>query len=247
VFRRLSREVLSGQSSLYVLAFACWVTLTIVLQLGSCSRHRALNRMSFMLHESLLWPSDGLDKHVRPLVLQETISAKYHPRMSLQSALIGYLISLLLPTPMSPQENVVLQTTATATGTMPLAAGFVGILPALALLEPEKDGSPPLKIDWWNAVLWSLAVAFFGYSHIVFFRCSPVLTLYQRISLPANPQTSGLSGFRIFNTYITERNLDNRRATSLPIGNSYRSTDIRASQCSTADERWTFTGASTRL
>ena len=68
----------------------------------------------------------------------------------------------MLPTPMSPQENVVLQTTATATGTMPLAAGFVGILPALALLEPDKDGSPPLQINWWNAILWSLAVAFFG-------------------------------------------------------------------------------------
>lgn len=40
--------------------------------------------------------------------------------MSLQSALLGYLISLLLPTPISPQENVVLQTTATATGTVSL-------------------------------------------------------------------------------------------------------------------------------
>ena len=82
--------------------------------------------------------------------------------MSLQSALIGYLISLLLHTPMSPQENVVLQTTATATGTMPLAAGFVGILPALSLLELDKDGSPPLRINWWNAILWSCAIAFFG-------------------------------------------------------------------------------------
>lgn len=39
-------------------------------------------------------------------------------RMSLQSALLGYLISLLMPIPMTPQENVVLQTTATATGTV---------------------------------------------------------------------------------------------------------------------------------
>lgn len=90
--------------------------------------------------------------------------------MSLQSALLGYLISLLLPNPISPQENVVLQTVATATGTMPLAAGFVGILPALTLLDPEKDGSPPIEITWWSAVLWSCAIAFFGCVFFVLLR-----------------------------------------------------------------------------
>lgn len=100
--------------------------------------------------------------------------------MSLQSALIGYLISLLFPQPMSPQENVVLQTTAVATGlavilysrrlllisllgTMPLAAGFVGIIPALGLLDINKDGVPPIHLTWLHGVGWSLAVAFFGY------------------------------------------------------------------------------------
>ncbi|KAL5525508.1 hypothetical protein ACEPAG_6844 [Sanghuangporus baumii] len=82
--------------------------------------------------------------------------------MSLQSALVGYLISLLLPKPISPQENVVLQTTSTATGTMPLAAGFVGILPALSVLDPEKDGSSPIMLTWSKTILWSCAVAFFG-------------------------------------------------------------------------------------
>ncbi|TFK47729.1 OPT oligopeptide transporter [Heliocybe sulcata] len=82
--------------------------------------------------------------------------------MSLQSALIGFLISRLLPKPMTPQENIVLQTTAVATGTMPLAAGFVGILPALGLLDEERDGVPPLHLSWIAAVGWSCAVAFFG-------------------------------------------------------------------------------------
>ncbi|TDL14427.1 OPT oligopeptide transporter [Rickenella mellea] len=82
--------------------------------------------------------------------------------MSLQSALLGYLLSLMLRFRISPQENVVLQTTAAATGTMPLAAGFVGILPALGLLEIEKDGSPPVTLSWVGAVGWSCAVAFFG-------------------------------------------------------------------------------------
>ena len=41
-------------------------------------------------------------------------------RMSLQSALIGFLMSKMLRKPMSAQENVVLQTTAVATGTVRL-------------------------------------------------------------------------------------------------------------------------------
>ncbi|KAH9933658.1 OPT oligopeptide transporter protein-domain-containing protein [Epithele typhae] len=82
--------------------------------------------------------------------------------MSLQSALIGFLMSKLLRRPMTPQENVVLQTTAVATGTMPLAAGFVGILPALGLLDEERDGVPPVHLSWIAAVGWSCAVAFFG-------------------------------------------------------------------------------------
>lgn len=45
---------------------------------------------------------------------------------------------------------------------MPLAAGFVGILPALGLLEEEKDGSPPIHLSWLAAVGWSFSVAFFG-------------------------------------------------------------------------------------
>ncbi|KAL6307468.1 oligopeptide transporter [Sparassis latifolia] len=82
--------------------------------------------------------------------------------MSLQSALIGFLVSRFFSKPMSAQENVVLQTIAVATGTMPLAAGFVGILPALGLLDEERDGVPPLRLSWIGTVGWSCAVAFFG-------------------------------------------------------------------------------------
>lgn len=117
------------------------------------------------------------------------VSAQYPPassnvydspdRMSLQSALIGFLFSKLLPTPITAQENIVLQTTAVATGTvsrdhdrwmdvaqfrfqMPLAAGFVGILPALGLLEEDRDGSPPVHLSWLASIGWSCAVAYFG-------------------------------------------------------------------------------------
>ncbi|KZP11045.1 OPT superfamily oligopeptide transporter [Athelia psychrophila] len=82
--------------------------------------------------------------------------------MSLQSALIGFLLSRLLPIPLSAKELVVCQTTAVATGTMPLAAGFVGILPALGLLSEEQDGTPPVVLSWMGAIGWSCSVAFFG-------------------------------------------------------------------------------------
>lgn len=82
--------------------------------------------------------------------------------MSIQSALIGFLISRMLKTPLTPQEIIVVQTTSVATGTMPLAAGFVGILPALGLLSEEKDGTPPIHLSWIAAVGWSCSIAYFG-------------------------------------------------------------------------------------
>ncbi|KAG9120314.1 hypothetical protein FRC07_004233, partial [Ceratobasidium sp. 392] len=82
--------------------------------------------------------------------------------MSMQSALLGYLVSLMFPTPITPQENVVLQTTAVATGTMPLAAGFVGIIPALGLLDYEHDKAHPIRVGLTDGILWGCAVALFG-------------------------------------------------------------------------------------
>jgi uncharacterized oligopeptide transporter (OPT) family protein len=90
--------------------------------------------------------------------------------MSLQSALLGYAIFLILPKllpslfsrPFTVQENVILQTTAVATGTMPLAAGLVGIIPALGMLSERLDGVAPIVLGWKGLVGWCLAVAFFG-------------------------------------------------------------------------------------
>lgn len=91
--------------------------------------------------------------------------------MSLQSALLGFaifklpgLLPRLFPNsrPLTPQENVVLQTTAVATGTMPLAAGLVGIIPALGMMNQEQDGRDPIVLGYTDLVVWCLAVAFFG-------------------------------------------------------------------------------------
>ena len=81
---------------------------------------------------------------------------------SLQSALLGFGLfraatSATTASPLTPRENVILQTTAVSTATLPLAGGFVGILPALGMLEvtpiewsnrAEQDSSGP--VEWSN-------------------------------------------------------------------------------------------------
>merc|ERR1711965_485968 len=54
---------------------------------------------------------------------------------SIQSAVVGFAVFRFCwprgGTPFGPHENVVVQSIAVATATMPLAGGFVGIVPAL--------------------------------------------------------------------------------------------------------------------
>ena len=87
--------------------------------------------------------------------------------MSLQSALLGFAIfrslSLLFPVAFTPQENVILQTVAVATGTMPLAAGLVGIIPAMEMMTVQQDARGPVVLGYWGLVMWCMAVAFFGW------------------------------------------------------------------------------------
>ena len=71
-----------------------------------------------MLHELVLRASDWVDQHVCRKPLSTYALAKLNDRMSLQSALIGFLMSKFFPKPITAQENIVLQTTAVATGTV---------------------------------------------------------------------------------------------------------------------------------
>ncbi|KAF8806996.1 OPT superfamily oligopeptide transporter [Phlegmacium glaucopus] len=110
--------------------------------------------------------------------------------MSIQSALIGFLVSRMLPKPLTPQEIIVVQTTAVATGTMPLAAGFVGILPALTLLTQARDGSPPIHLTWLASIGWSCSVAFFGV-----FLSPPIrkqVIIEEQLSFPSGTATAHL-------------------------------------------------------
>ncbi|PLW53576.1 hypothetical protein PCANC_06688 [Puccinia coronata f. sp. avenae] len=87
--------------------------------------------------------------------------------MSLQSSLLGYAAFKLLPsflnsTPLTVTENVLLQTTSTAVCAMPLTAGLIGIIPALAQLNLESDGLAPITFSPVALMTWCFGIAFFG-------------------------------------------------------------------------------------
>lgn len=85
--------------------------------------------------------------------------------MNLPLSLLGFAVFKALGKhlqyPFSPVENVLVQTVAVAVGTMPLAAGLVGVIPALEKLLLPREGGP-LELSWGKLVVWSIGVAFFG-------------------------------------------------------------------------------------
>ncbi|KAL8887264.1 MAG: hypothetical protein Q9205_005095 [Flavoplaca limonia] len=85
--------------------------------------------------------------------------------MTMPASLIGFAffksISKYIDYPFTPVENVLVQTVASAVGTMPLGCGFVGVVPALNyLLKPEENG--PIHLSAAKLILWSLGICFFG-------------------------------------------------------------------------------------
>ncbi|KAI9501038.1 OPT oligopeptide transporter protein-domain-containing protein [Coemansia spiralis] len=86
--------------------------------------------------------------------------------MSLQSSLVGFAVfkafERVLDIPFGPAENVVLQSTAVATATMPLAGGFVGILPALKMLDAKEANGARTVLNYGQLCAWGLALTFFG-------------------------------------------------------------------------------------
>ncbi|WFD36286.1 OPT super [Malassezia cuniculi] len=100
--------------------------------------------------------------------------------MTLQGSLLGYAVFRLIPRhitvfgrritimehPLTPRENIVLQTVATSVGCLPLSSGAIGVLPALSMLDPKIDGAVPiifhpLALSAWTAGL-SIAGIFFA-------------------------------------------------------------------------------------
>jgi uncharacterized oligopeptide transporter (OPT) family protein len=91
---------------------------------------------------------------------------------SVQAALLGFgswkVLHRVWPSsaPLTIAENVMMQAVAVAAATMPLAAGFVGIIPALRILQSKGEGvaagaTLPLQTPG-AQIVWCLSVAFLG-------------------------------------------------------------------------------------
>ncbi|KAI9298548.1 OPT superfamily oligopeptide transporter [Neoconidiobolus thromboides FSU 785] len=139
--------------------------------------------------------------------------------MSLQASLIGYAIAKSLAwygknyplnleiesqstindykwydltIPFGIKENVFIQTCAVATATMPLAGGFVGIIPALGMLSPEDRPnhgiSSGLVLNTYQLLLWGLGIAFFGVFFAVPLRKQVILK--EKLKFPSGTATA---------------------------------------------------------
>ena len=91
-----------------------------------------------------------------------------------------------MSTQFGPLENVVLQTVSVATATMPLAGGFVGIIPALAMLTPEQGG--PIVFGFVDLCWWCAAIAFFGVFAAVPLRRQTILR--EKLKFPSGTATA---------------------------------------------------------
>ncbi|CAO3638228.1 unnamed protein product [Cunninghamella echinulata] len=112
--------------------------------------------------------------------------------MSLQSSLLGFALfkpfQPYLRTKFTSIENVVLQTVAVATATMPLAAGFVGVIPALALLTKSDHPEGAIFLTYPQLVLWSIGVAFFGVFFAVPLRKQTIIR--EKLRFPSGTATA---------------------------------------------------------
>ena len=104
---------------------------------------------------------------------------------SIQCAVVGFLIMRALPVQrFTAVENVVVQTVGVATATMPLAGGFVGIIPALQLLDP------PIVLSTGEMLLWCGALAYFGIFFAVPLRRQTVLA--EKLPFPSGSATANM-------------------------------------------------------
>ncbi|KAJ2706546.1 OPT super [Coemansia sp. IMI 203386] len=112
--------------------------------------------------------------------------------MSLQSSLVGFAVfkalEHVLDIPFGPAENVVLQSTAVATATMPLAGGFVGILPALKLLEPDESKGARTELNFGQLCAWGMALAFFGVFFAIPLRKQTIIR--EKLKFPSGTATA---------------------------------------------------------
>ncbi|GAN03520.1 OPT8 oligopeptide transporter [Mucor ambiguus] len=108
--------------------------------------------------------------------------------MSLQASLLGFAIFKPCQATFGPKENVYLQTVAVATATMPLAAGFVGIVPALSQLTTTDLPTGPLVLPAWKLILWSQGLAFIGVFFAIPLRKQTIIK--EKLKFPSGTATA---------------------------------------------------------
>ncbi|KAJ2298317.1 OPT super, partial [Coemansia sp. RSA 2706] len=112
--------------------------------------------------------------------------------MSLQASLVGFAVfkalERVLSIPFGPAENVILQTTAVATATMPLAGGFVGILPALKMLDEREANGARTVLSFGQLCAWGMALTFFGVFFAVPLRRQMVIK--EKLRFPSGTATA---------------------------------------------------------
>ncbi|KAK4674859.1 OPT superfamily [Podospora pseudopauciseta] len=94
-------------------------------------------------------------------------------QMSIVSALLGFVtfqfLQRYLRISLNPSENSLLLSVSTSVGCMPVAAGFINVIPALEfLLSSEEKG--PLLLSAKSLIVWSIGLCFFGLLFAAVFR-----------------------------------------------------------------------------
>ncbi|KAI9761569.1 MAG: regulator of (H+)-ATPase in vacuolar membrane [Chaenotheca gracillima] len=111
--------------------------------------------------------------------------------MTMPASLIGFAVFKAagkhLSYPFTPVEHVLIQTVASSVGTMPLAAGFVGVVPAIEyLLRPDEGG--PINISIPRLMAWSIGLSVFGALFAVPLRKEVIIR--ERLKFPSGTATA---------------------------------------------------------
>ena len=85
-------------------------------------------------------------------------------------------------------ENVVVQTASVAASTLPLAAGFAGIVPAFELMRAENAPDAPPALSTPELLLWALALSLFGVFLAVPLRRDAILV--EKLRFPSGTATA---------------------------------------------------------
>lgn len=115
---------------------------------------------------------------------------------SLQSAILGFGVFRVLHCfdcmkGFTVEENVIVQTTSVATATMPLAAGLVGVIPAMGVMTVEQNPpGGPVILSYGQLVLWSMALAFLGVFCAVPLRTQTILR--EKLRFPSGTATANV-------------------------------------------------------